>query len=295
MSASSATTSRRDNTARAARGRRVIARIVIYGLLLAGAVFCLLPFYWLVRSAFMNETQIFTMPPIWFPDPITFQNFIGAVSAQPFLQYFLNTLTILVFVLPGTLLSCSAAAFAFSRLAWRGRTVVFSLVMSSLLLPYAVTLIPTFIGWQTLGLVDTYAPLTIPAFFAAGAGFNIFLLRQFFMQIPADLDNAMYVDGGSPWTVYWRIMLPLNKGPLTLVAIFTTIATWNDLLNPLIYISSPEKFTMSLGLAAFKGVYTTQWGFLMAASVLVILPIVALFFFAQRYIIEGIALTGLKG
>jgi multiple sugar transport system permease protein len=159
--------------------------------------------------------------------------------------------------------------------------------MSGMMLPYAVTLIPTFIAWQRLGFVDTYFPLTIPAFFAAGGAFNIFMLRQFFMALPNDLDNAVYIDGGSPWTVFWRLILPLNKGPLTLVAIFTIIAVWNDLLNPLIYLSDPNKFTLILGLAAFRGLYNSQWGLLMAASVMVIAPLIVLFFFAQKAIMRA--------
>lgn len=277
-----------------ARARRRIGTIVIYVLLVAVALGCVLPFAWLVRSSLMTTAQIFSSPPQWIPAPIEWGNFAGALEAQPFVRYFLNTLTIVAVVVPGVLLSTSAAAFAFARLRWRGKRIVFGAVMSSLLLPWAVTLVPTYIMWQNLGLVGTYAPLTVPAFFAAGAGFNIFLLRQFFQQIPLELDNAVYVDGGTPWTVYSRIILPLNKGPLTLVAIFTIIATWNDLLGPLIYITDPDTYTMSQGLAAFRGLYVSQWGYLMAASLLVILPIVVLFAFAQRYIIEGVALTGLK-
>jgi multiple sugar transport system permease protein len=280
------------------RGHRVATRLnnaIVYVLLIAVSVGALVPFVWLIRSSLMETAQIFSYPPEWIPDPVAWENYTGAMAAQPFALYFLNTLVIIALVVPGVLLSTSAAAFAFSRLQWRGRRVIFAAVLSSMLLPWAVTLVPTFIMWQTLGLTDSIAPLTIPAFFAAGAGYNIFLLRQFFSQIPLELDQAMYVDGGNPWTVYSHVILPLNKGPLTLVAIFTVIATWNDLLGPLIYLNSPEKFTMSLGLAAFRGLYSSQWGYLMAASVITILPIVVLFFFAQRYIVEGVALTGLKG
>lgn len=283
------------NSTAHARVARTIGKAIVLMLLVAGGVIAIVPFLWLVRSSLMTSEQIFAVPPVILPTPIEWENYVGALQAQPFGRYFLNTLMIVALVIPGTLLSCSAAAFAFSRLRWRGRNLIFSLVMSSMLLPGAATLIPTFIAWQSAGLVDTYAPLTVPAFFAAGAGFNIFLLRQFFLSIPYEIDQAVYLDGGTPWTVFWRMLLPLNKGPLALVAIFTFIATWNDLLGPLIYLSSPQKYTMSLGLAMFKGVYTSQWGYLMAASVVTILPILVLFAFAQRYIIEGIALTGLKG
>jgi multiple sugar transport system permease protein len=274
---------------------RRVGRVAVYLLLLAGAAFALVPFVWLIRSSLMTQSQIFTVPPQWIPNPIEWSNYSGALTAQPFFLYFLNTLTIVAIVVPGTLLSCSLAAFAFSRLEWPGRNLLFGLLMTGMMLPYAVTLIPTFIAWQRLGFVNTYIPLTLPSLFAAGGAFNIFMLRQFFQALPADLDSAMYIDGGSPFTVYRRIVLPLNKGPLTLVAVFTVIAAWNDLLNPLIYLNDSNKFTLSLGLASFRGLYNSQWGFLMAASVVVILPIIVLFFFVQRYIVEGIALTGVKG
>ncbi|WP_320529186.1 carbohydrate ABC transporter permease [Rathayibacter festucae] len=279
---------------KSSRASRRAGRVVVYLLLAAVGIGCVVPFVWLLRSSLMTTAQIFSSPPEWIPAPIEWGNFAGALEAQPFVRYFFNTLLIVCLVVPGVLLSTSAAAFSFARLQWRGKKIVFGAVMSSLLLPWAVTLVPTYIMWQNLGLVGTYAPLTVPAFFAAGAGFNIFLLRQFFQQIPLELDNAVYVDGGTPWTVYTRVMLPLNKGPLTLVAIFTVIATWNDLLGPLIYITDPDTYTMSQGLAAFRGLYVSQWGYLMAASLLVILPIIVLFAFAQRYIMEGVALTGLK-
>ncbi|MEW1812465.1 carbohydrate ABC transporter permease [Pseudarthrobacter phenanthrenivorans] len=277
------------------KARSLASSVVIYALLALGALFCLFPFLWLLRSSLMDQIQIFATPPKLLPDPFVWDNFTGAFASAPFAQYFLNTLQIILVAVPGTLLSCSAAAFAFSRLKWKGRNVVFGLLMTAMMLPYAVTLIPTFIAWQQLGFVNTYVPLAIPAWFAAGGAFYIFMLRQFFLGIPQDLDNAMYIDGGTPWTVFWRIILPLNKGPLTLVGIFTTIAYWNDLLNPLIYLSDSNKFTLSLGLAAFRGLYASQWGYLMAASLVVILPLVVLFFIGQKYIVEGIALTGVKG
>lgn len=279
---------------KSSRTSRRIGTLVVYVLLALVGISCFVPFLWLLRSSLMNTAQIFSTPPEWIPNPIELGNFSGALEAQPFVRYFLNTILIVCLVVPGVLLSTSAAAFSFARLRWRGKKIVFGAVMASLLLPWAVTLVPTYIMWQNLGLVGTYAPLTVPAFFAAGAGFNIFLLRQFFQQIPVELDNAVYVDGGTPWTVYSRVIIPLNKGPLSLVAIFTIIATWNDLLGPLIYITDPDTYTMSQGLAAFRGLYVSQWGYLMAASLLVILPIIVLFAFAQRYIMEGVALTGLK-
>lgn len=277
------------------RARRLLGRGLVIAALTVIAIISMVPFLWLLRSSFMSDGQIFRVPPEWLPSPVVWSNFADAFAAQPFLRYFGNTMMIILIVVPGTLISCSAAAFAFARLQWPGRNIVFGVLMTGLMLPYAVTLIPTFIGWQILGAVDTYWPLVVPQWFAAGGAFFIFMLRQFFLSVPVDLDNAVYVDGGSPFTVFRTVILPLNKGPLTLVAVFTTIATWNDFLNPLIYLSTGEKFTLSLGLSTFQSEYSSDWGQLMAATMLVILPMIVLFAFAQRYIIEGVALTGLKG
>lgn len=272
-----------------------IGRGVIYVILALVVVACLIPFVWLVRSSLMNTEQIFSYPPQWIPRPFEWSNFSGSMTSAPFGRYFLNTLTVVVLVVPGSILATSAAAFSFTRLEWRGRNLCFWLCMATMMLPYAATLIPTFIGWQKIGAVDTYFPLVVPAWFAVGGASNIFMLRQFFMQIPRELDEAMYVDGGSPWKVYWNVILPLNGGPLTLVGIFSTIAAWNDLLGPLIYLSDQTKATLSLGLSSFRSLYSSQWGYLMAASLLVILPILVLFAFSQRMILDNVALTGVKG
>lgn len=274
--------------------RRAGRRVWIYAILVIGAVPTLLPFAWLVRSALMNTNQIFTAPPAWIPKPFAWSNFSGAVNAVPFTRFFLNTLVIEVFVITGTLFSCSVAAFSFARLRWPGRNLVFGLLLTGVMLPYAVTLIPTFMVWKALGAVNTYFPLTVPAFVASGAAFNIFLLRQFFLTIPYELDEAAYIDGASPWGVFWRIILPLSKPALAVVTVFTFVAVWNDYLNPLIYLNDQNKFTLALGLASFQGEYTAQWGYLMAAATIVMVPIVVLFAVAQRYFIEGITLTGLK-
>ncbi|RMI44976.1 carbohydrate ABC transporter permease [Streptomyces triticirhizae] len=271
------------------------ARALLHLTLCAGALVTLFPFLWLVRSALMEDGQIFAAPPEWVPAPFAWHNFSDALTARPFGRYFLNTLAIEAVVVPGVLLVGALSAFTFARLRWRGRDVVFAVLLSSLMLPYAVTLVPTFVGWQHLGLVGTWVPLTLPAWFGAGQMGAIFLMRQFFLGIPRELDDAAYVDGASPFTVFWRIVLPLSKPVLIVVGIFTFIAVWNDFLNPLIYLADTDRFTLALGLAGFQGSYTAQWGYLMAASTVVIAPIILLFFFAQRHILEGITLTGLKG
>jgi len=262
-----------------------------------GALVMLAPFAWLIRSALMTDAQIFINPPQWIPNPVAWENFPDALTAQPFARYFLNTMIIELFVVTGTVLTCALTAFSFARLRWRGRNVVFGVLLTGVMLPYAVTLIPTFVGWAALGALDTFLPLTVPAWFAGAGGgvFNIFLFRQFFLTIPYEMDEAAYIDGANPWQVFISIVMPLSKPVVVVVVIFTFIGVWNDFLGPLLYLSSSDNFTLALGLATFQSAYTAQWGLLMAASLMVILPIVLLFFVLQRYFVEGVTLTGIKG
>lgn len=273
--------------------RRRVWRIIVYLLLIAGSMITFFPFLWLIRSSFMEMSQIFIMPVEWIPRPFMWQNYPEALTVVPFGLYFWNTLKIVVGVLCGTVLSSSVAAFAFSRLRWRWRDRIFTMLLTTMMLPYAVTLIPTFILWTKLELVNTLLPLILPAWF--GSPFYIFLLRQFFMGIPYELDEAAYVDGASPLYVYAKIIVPLAKPALIVVSIFTFMGVWNDLLGPVIYLTDPNMFTVAVGLAQFQGMYTAQWHLLMAASTVVLLPVITLFFIAQKYFIQGIALTGLKG
>lgn len=271
-----------------------VVRFLVYFLLIIGAVGMILPFVWLIRSALMSDGQIFTFPPTWIPRPFEWSNFKNALSEAPFPRYFLNTMLIELGVVPGTLISSGISAFSFARLKWKGKRLSFAAIISTLMLPFAVTLIPTFIMWKHLGAVGTYIPLIVPAWFGGGA-FNIFLLRQFFMGIPKELDEAAYMDGANPMQVFWRIIVPLSKPAFIVVGIFAFIGVWNDFLNPIIYLNNSNMYTLSLGLAQFNGEYVQQWGYLMAASTAVMIPILILFFFLQRYFIQGIALTGTKG
>ncbi|MFT3888765.1 MAG: carbohydrate ABC transporter permease [Arachnia sp.] len=279
------------------RRRGPVSRVLLFAVLILGAAMMLLPFVWLIRSALMTDVQIFVSPPEWWPNPFAWDNFPQALSTQPFGQYLLNTMIIEMFVVTGTVITCAMAGFAFARLRWPGRNIVFALLLTGVMLPYAVTLIPTFVGWSALGFLNSFVPLTVPAWFAGAGGgvFNIFLFRQFFLGIPFELDEAAYVDGASPWKVFWTVVLPLSKPVVIVVIIFTFIGVWNDFLGPLLYLSDQEKFTLSLGLATFQSTYTAQWGLLMAASLAVIAPVIVLFFVLQRYFVEGITLTGLKG
>jgi len=262
-------------------------------LLVVSALF-LTPFVWLIRSSLMDLSQIFTMPPEWIPRPFQWGNFHKALTYLPFGAYFLNTSIIVIGTLVGTVLTSTIAAFGFSRIQWKGRDLVFAILLSSMMLPTAVTLIPSFLGWQMLGFYDTYYPLIVPAFFGGGM-FNIFLLRQFYLTIPRDFDEAAVVDGAGYFTIYFKIILPLSRSAVIVVALFTFLGTWNDFMGPLIYLKSDQLFTLALGLQMFQGTYTAQWDLLMAASAAVVLPCVIVFLVGQRYFLEGITLTGLKG
>lgn len=279
------------------RRRRAVGRLVIYAVLIIGIIPTVFPFIWLVRSALMSNNQIFISPPQWIPKPFAWSNFTGAMTAVPFARYFLNTMILEVFNVAGTLLTCSVAAYSFSRLRWRGRNVVFGVLLTGLMLPQAVLLVPTFLMWNAIGVINTYIPLIVPSWFGGAAGgiFNVFLLRQFFLTIPYEIDEAAYVDGANPFQVFWRIIIPLSKPAIMVVGIFTFIRVWNEFLEPLVYLRDSNKFTLALGLASFQGEFNAEWGFLMAAALVTILPIIILFFFAQRYLIEGITLTGVKG
>lgn len=276
------------------RGRFSLARVLVYGLLIGGSFAMLLPFVWLVRSSLMDVRQIFAYPPALIPDPPTFDNYRRALESLPFARYALNTLLIEALVVTGTLVSASVSAFSFARLRWPGRDLVFGALLTAMMLPYAVTLIPTFIMWQHLGVLNTYVPLTVPAWFGGGA-FNLFILRQFFRTIPLDLDEAAYLDGATPLQVLWHVILPLSKPALIVVGVLTFNAVWNDFLGPIIYLHDSDLWTLSVGLASFKGLYNAQWGPLMAAASMVTAPAVVLFFVAQRYLVQGIQVTGIKG
>lgn len=268
-------------------------KLIVFVILLAGAMVYILPLAWLVRSSFMTTSQIFKLPPQWIPKPFRWQNYPEALTAMPFLKYLMNTLLILVVVEAGTIMTSSMAAFSFARLKWPGRDFFFFLILTSLMIPYAVTLIPTFLLWKKLGGINTYLPLTVPAWFGGGA-FNIFLLRQFFAGIPYELDEAAYLDGATPWQVLWRIIMPLSRPALITVAIFTFMGVWSDLLGPVVYLHDAEKYTLAVGLTVFSSAYSTRWNLLMAASTVMIIPPIVLYFIGQRYFVRGITLTGLK-
>jgi ABC-type glycerol-3-phosphate transport system permease component len=270
-------------------------RITVYVILLAGSALMLIPFAWMISSSFKNEYEMFVYPPVWIPTPARWDNYTRAWSDLPFTMFLRNTLLVIVGRLVGELLSCSLVAYGFARLRARGKNVLFLLLLATMMLPGQVTMIPLYIGFSRLGWVDTLKPLIVPAFF--GAAFYIFMLRQFFLNIPLELDEAAKIDGASHVRIWWNIFLPLAKPPLLAISIFLFMGTWNDFMGPLIYLQSTEKFVLSIGLQLFRsyGEYATRWDLIMAASVAVSIPPLCLFFLSQKTFIRGVTLTGLKG
>lgn len=267
---------------------------LIWLLLIGGSIIMLLPFVWLVVSSVKPQEQIFIFPPEWIPREFRWQNYVEALVYKPFYRFILNTLYIAVVNQIAILMTASFCGYGFARIPFPGRDFWFGIVLATLMVPYIVLLVPQFIIFTRLGWIDTYLPLTVPFFFGGGA-FNIFLFRQFFRSLPEELADAGRIDGNSEFGVYWRIMLPLCKPALATVAVFTFLNTWNDFLGPLLYLRSDYNFTVALGLATFRSVMNTRWDLLMAASTAMIAPVILLFFFAQRYFVEGIVLSGLKG
>ncbi|MDN4477862.1 carbohydrate ABC transporter permease [Demequina sp. SYSU T00039] len=277
--------------------RHILGRATIYALLIIGSLAALLPLFWMVSTSFKANSEVFKIPATWIPEQFTFEYYAEALlgTSPNFIRFFFNTMILELLIIVGTLLTSLLAAYAFSRVQWRGRDLVFGATLATMMVPFAVTLVPLFIGWSKVGAIDTFWPLALPAWFGGGA-FNIFLLRQFMMQIPKDFDEAAQMDGASHWYILRYIIMPMVKPALLVVAIFTFIGVWNDFLGPLIYLTSNDNYTIALGLTSFKQTYGTQWNLLMAASVATILPIVIVLFTFQKPIIEGANLNpGLKG
>ena len=284
---------RRGYMPRSKSARELFGKIIAYTLLTLGSILIMIPVFWMVSSALKPNSQIFLFPPQWIPNPIQWDNFVTAMTSLPFGTYFQNTMIIEVGSIVGTVLSCSVVAYGFARLNAPGRNFWFVVLLSTMMLPGVVTMIPVYLIFRQLGWVNTFLPLIVPNFF--GSAFFIFLLRQFFMTIPRDFEEAARIDGANTWQVLTRIMLPLSKPALATVTIFTFMGVWNDFMGPLIYLNKPETYTLALGLNFFKGQYVSQWNLLMAASLVMMLPLVLLFFVAQKAFIEGITLTGVKG
>jgi ABC-type glycerol-3-phosphate transport system permease component len=275
------------------RGRQKVIGAGATVLLFGGALIFLVPLVWMISSSLKPDYQIFAMPPELIPNPPRWQNYSEALTYVPFDRYAVNSLIISTLTIIGHLLSCTVIAYGFARLRAPGKDFLFVLVLATMMLPYPVTMVPLYMLFNWLGWINTFLPLTVPAFF--GSAFYIFLLRQFFLTIPSDLENAAIIDGANILQILWYVMLPLSKPALATVAIFTFQNAWNDFLPPLIYLHDQSLYTVTLGLNFFRATYTINWAYLMAASLVTMLPVLLVFFLAQRLFIEGITFSGLKG
>lgn len=273
--------------------KHTIGRVVLYLIMMLVCFVYILPFVWMISTSLKETKQVFVNPPIWIPNPIRFDNYVMAVQRIDYLRYALNTLLISVSCVVGQMLSSSMVAYSLSKIKWRLRGPLFAIVLSTMMIPYQVTMIPMYIIWKNLGMMGSYWPLIIPSFL--GGSYYVFLLRQFFLTIPESLIDAATIDGANEGRVYTSIMLPLVRPALTSVGVFTFLASWSDFLGPLLYINKADQFTLSLGLYGYVSEHFVEWHLLMAASVIFVVPIVILFFFAQKQFIEGITVTGMKG
>ncbi|WP_152395025.1 carbohydrate ABC transporter permease [Paenibacillus guangzhouensis] len=273
--------------------RKNFAKLIALLILIGGSLIVLVPLLWTVSTSLKTPGEVFGDN--FFPEVWKWSNYNDAVNAIPFFTFLKNTLIVLVPVLIGTVFSSALCAYGFARFKFKGKRWLFLVLLATMMLPGQVTMIPMFIMFKEVGWVDTFWPLIIPSFFGGGA-FNIFLIRQFMRGIPRDLDEAAFMDGANRWQIFSKIMLPLSKPPLVAVGIFTFMGVWNDFQGPLIYLNSTEKYTLALGLSMFKGLYNIEWNMLMAATILIMLPVLIVFFVAQKYFIEGISISSaMKG
>ena len=269
------------------------ARCIAYILLILISIAMLFPFFWMVRSAFMTNREIMTTPIQWLPSHYDLENFKKAFERAPFGKYFINSAIIVLINMVGCIFSSSFIAFGFSRLRFPGRKLWFALLLSTMLIPQTVLMIPQFLIWQSVGAYNTFIPLTVPCFF--GNAFNVFLVRQFYAGIPKEYDEAALVDGASYFTIYSKILVPMAKPVLCSVGVFTFMSTWNDFMGPLLYLDKENLKTVSLALQNFMGQHNSEWNLMMALSTVITLPMIVVYFMAQRYFIEGITFSGLKG
>jgi len=275
-------------------GRRRRQLTVVYGVSLVAGAAVLVPFLWMISTALKTENAVLSVPPQIVPRSPTLANIPTATRLIPFWRYAANSLLVAGLGSVGTVMSSALVAYPLARLKAGGLRVVFVLILATMLLPQQVLLITQFLIFKRLGWYGTYLPLIVPSFLGGGA-FNIFLLRQFFLSLPADLDQAALVDGASYWRIFWRVVLPQSVPALLAVGILDFVSKWNDFLGPLIYLNRTETYTLPLGLASFRDVYDTAWNYLMVDTLLAVVPCVALFFVAQRLLVRGLVVRGSKG
>jgi multiple sugar transport system permease protein len=272
---------------------RALRKAPIYIVLAAFSIVFLTPAVWLILTSLKQESQMFAWPPQWIPKPFWPRNYVQMFELVPMMRYLLNTLKILALGVTGVVITSAMVGYGFARLRAPGLNILFGICLATLMLPSQVTMIPLFVMFSKIGWIDTHYPLWVPSWFGGGA-WNIFLFRQFFSSIPRELEEAAMIDGASRFHTFWRIMLPNSKAVIALVTVFTIQAFWTDIFNPVIYLNTQEKWTIALGVTSLIGAQVTRFGPLMAASVLMTVPMIVLYFLVQRYIQEGVVTTGIK-
>lgn len=267
-------------------------KITIYSLLIFFSILFLFPYFWTITSSFKSEAELHAFPPVWIPTEWNFSNFINAWTSQPFNKYLFNSVMIVIGTTLGQVVSCSLVAYGFARFKFKGRDVLFVILLATMMIPWDVTMIPLYMEFNMFGWINTLKPLIVPSWF--GSAFYIFLLRQFLMNVPVELEEAAKLDGANAFQIYLKIFMPLIKPSLILIAVFNTLGVWNDYLGPLIFLNDQSKYTLTLGLAQFKGVGDVNMSAIMAITTIICLPPLIGFFFAQKSIVEGTSKTGIK-
>ncbi len=279
-------------TSGGARTRRHLGEALLHLVLILGALTMIVPFLWMVGTSLKDYSQVFNLPPNWIPDPVMWSNYPDSFNALPFGRAYWNSFYIAAIVVTSQLLTCSMAGYAFARINFPFRETIFILFLATLMIPHQVTIIPTYLIMRDLGWLDTHLALIVPpALFSA---FGVFLLRQFIKGLPEELEESAILDGANRWRIYWQIIIPLIKAPLAALGIFSFLAQWNSFFTPNIFLSTPDLFTIPLLINRFRGLYVSDWTLMMAAASIAVIPVLIVYLLGQRYIIEGVALTGLK-
>ena len=270
----------------------IASTVTLHLILIIGAIIMVVPFVWMVLTSLMTTAQAFAVPPSFIPNPLMWVNYPESFNALPFNLAYMNSAIVALSVTVFQLITCAMAAYAFARIQFPGREIIFFVFLATMMIPFQLTIIPIFLTMKQIGLLDTLLSLILPpALFSA---FGVFLLRQFILGLPLELEEAAIVDGANRWRIFWSVILPLLRAPLAALGIFTFIGMWNDFFRPLIMLNTPSNFTVPLMLNQFRGQYATQWTLVMAGSVIAVLPLLIVYILAQRHIIRGIAMTGLK-
>ncbi|MFI3173203.1 MAG: carbohydrate ABC transporter permease [Eubacteriales bacterium] len=269
--------------------------VISYIILIIAAILVLIPFFWMLCSSFKSQKEIFSYPPTFFPETLKWENYVNAMTTGSisFLKMFLNSMKVAIPATLGNIVMSSLAAYSFARLKFPGRNVIFGFFLASLMVPGAIVIIPKFIMFASWDMMNSYWPLILPAFL--GTPFAIFLLRQFFLTLPREVEEAAIIDGCGKFRIWATMVMPLSKPILATLTVFCFQGSYNDFMGPLLYLNSSELYTVQLGLASFQGMYATRYDLLMAGSMIALIPVMVVYVCCQKYIIEGIALGGVKG